>query len=290
MQLEADVAATRSADALLLVCPVELSWRSMGDGAHKAAVAAFWEAGACGERYGEHQDRLRYELEPEVAQFADFPSAAGMRVLEIGVGMGADFVRWLRAGAVATGVDLTERAVAITSRRVADEDLVGVVQVADAEALPFADGEFDLVYSWGVLHHTPDTRGALREASRVLRPGGRLKVMLYHRCSWVAMAAWARFGLLRGRPGLRLADAVAHVESPGTQAFTTGEVKAMLSGMEEVSVTPCLTRWDRRCAPAVARLLGDRFGWFLLAEAVKLADDGRSEQQRDSARGLQRRP
>jgi SAM-dependent methyltransferase len=237
----------------------------------KEAVRDFWDSEACGERYGEDQDRLRYEMEPEILAFADFPSAAGRRVLEIGVGMGADFVRWLRAGAVATGVDLTARAVGITSDRVARENLSADVRVADAEHLPFEDDSFDVVYSWGVLHHTPDVPRALGEAVRVLRPGGELKVMLYHRRSWVAAAAWARFGLLRGRPGIGLRGAVAHVESPGTQAFTPAELRRLLPGVSGLSIVPHLTHWDRKWAPGVASLTGNRWGWFLLARGRKAA-------------------
>ncbi len=114
----------------------------------KQAVKAFWNRGASGERYGDEQDRLRYELEPEIIPFADFGSSSGRRLLEIGLGMGSDFIRFVRAGAVATGIDLTERAVAITGRRLAAENLIADVQVADAENLPFQDASFDIVYSW----------------------------------------------------------------------------------------------------------------------------------------------
>ena len=235
----------------------------------KEAVAQFWDAEACGERYGEEQDRIRYELEPEILRFARFEEAAGLDVLEVGVGMGADFVRWLRAGARASGVDLTRRAVEITRGRMEAEALHGDLRVADAERLPFADETFDLFYSWGVLHHTPDTAKTLEEARRVLRPGGRLRIMLYHRHSWVALAAYARFGLLKGKPRLGLRGAVAQIESPGTKAFTEHEVRAMLRGFRTVSMRTTLTHWDRRLAPGVATALGDRWGWFLLIETVK---------------------
>jgi ubiquinone/menaquinone biosynthesis C-methylase UbiE len=237
----------------------------------KEAVKRFWEDEACGERYGDEQDRMRYELEPEIIPFADFPSGAGKRVLEIGVGMGADFVRWARAGALATGVDLTERAVGITRDRLGNEGLTADVRVADAERLPFADGEFDVVYSWGVLHHTPDLPAALREATRVLAPGGELKLMLYHRHSWVAGAAWVRFCLLRGRPFGGLRAAVASIESPGTQAVTRAEARRDLSGLHAVEARPVLTRWDRRVAPGLAKMTGDRLGWFLLVRGLKPA-------------------
>ncbi|MDP8975698.1 MAG: methyltransferase domain-containing protein [Actinomycetota bacterium] len=250
---------------------VELTREPEGNsvGTAKAAVERFWDEEACGERYGRDQDRTRYVLEPEIMNFARFEEASGLDVLEIGVGMGADHVRWLRAGARAVGVDLTRRAVSITQSRMEAEGLDGDVRVADAEALPFDDGSFDIVYSWGVLHHTPDTERALGEAWRVLRPGGRLRVMLYHRRSWVALAAWARFGLLQGRPGMGLRGAVARVESPGTKAFTDHEARAMLAPFTHVTIRPHLTHWDRRVAPGLARALGHRFGWFLLVEAVK---------------------
>jgi ubiquinone/menaquinone biosynthesis C-methylase UbiE len=190
-------------------------------------------------------------------------------VLEIGIGMGADFVRWARAGAMATGVDLTERAVDLTRGRLQREGLTAEVRVADAESLPFPDDHFDLVYSWGVLHHTPRPDDALREAQRVLAPGGELKLMLYHRHSWVALAAWARFCLLRGRPWAGLRAAVAHVESPGTQAFTVSELSALLPQLDQLSVTPRLSHWDRKWVPVISSLLGDRFGWFLLASGTK---------------------
>lgn len=239
------------------------------DDKDKEDVKEFWDQEACGERYGAEQDRLRYELEPEIWSFADFDAAAGKRVLEIGVGMGADFLRWVRAGALATGVDLTERAVALTRRRLLDEGLDADVRVADAEMLPFADETFDIVYSWGVLHHTPRPACALGEAERVLAPAGKLKLMLYHRHSWVALAAWTRFCLLRGQPLRGLRAGVSHVESPGTQAFTVEEVRGMLNTVDVLTIRPVLTRWDRRCFPFMTSLTGDRFGWFLLVEAEK---------------------
>jgi SAM-dependent methyltransferase len=235
----------------------------------KEAVRQFWNKAASGERYGDQQDRIRYELEPEIIPLANFPSASGRRLLEIGLGMGSDFIRFVRAGAIASGVDLTERAVEITSRRLNAEMLVADVRVADAEDLPFQDASFDIVYSWGVLHHTTGTARAISEAIRVLVPGGQLRLMLYHRRSWVAVAAWVRFCLIRGRPLGGLRAAVAHVESPGTQAFIPSEVRDMLHDVEEVSVIPSLTVWDRRFVPGLSSLFGNRFGWFLLIRARK---------------------
>lgn len=236
----------------------------------KQAVADFWEQEACGERYGDQQDATRYRLEPEILRVAEFDTAAGKDVLEIGTGMGADLVRWARAGARVTGVDLTARAVSLSRDRLSSAGLGGTVMQADAENLPFTDGAFDVVWSWGVLHHTPDADRALLEAARVLRPGGRYAVMVYHRRSWLAAAAWARWGLLRGRPKTTLCEAVAHVESPGTRAYTSREAAALLEPhLDRLRVRPVLTHWDRRVAPGLAQLTGDRLGWFLVIEGLK---------------------
>lgn len=232
-------------------------------------VATFWEAQACGERYGLCHAAVRYQLEPEVATLAGFEDVLGRRLLEIGTGMGADFARFAEWGSVPIGVDLTERGVRITREVLNSRGLRGHVLRADAMQLPFRDASFDIVYSWGVLHHTPDPARALTECQRVLAPGGELRIMLYHRHSWVALAAWVRFCALRGRIWAGLTDAVAHIESPGTRAFTTSEIPPLLPDLVDIDVQPHLTHWDRRWAPGISRLFGDRFGWFLLVTARK---------------------
>jgi ubiquinone/menaquinone biosynthesis C-methylase UbiE len=101
------------------------------------------------------------------------------------VGLGADHQRFAEVGADLYGIDLTERAVEHTRRRLAMFGLASHLFVGDAEALSFPDGYFDVVYSWGVLHHTPDTPKAVSEMYRVLKPGGTARIMLYHKWSLV---------------------------------------------------------------------------------------------------------
>lgn len=135
-------------------------------------------------------ERARYELEPFIPGFAQFEHWRGKRVLEVGVGLGTDFVRFVRAGADATGVDLTHASVELVRQRLVQDGLYAELEVADAEELPFEDSTYDLIYSWGVLHHTPDTRRALGEIRRLIRPGGEARIMLYSRRSWVALGVW----------------------------------------------------------------------------------------------------
>ena len=101
-----------------------------------------------------------------------FATHAGESVLEIGPGLGTDHAQFARAGGKMVAIDLTSRHLELTRRRFELEKLATRPVRGDAEGLPFAAGAFDVVYSFGVLHHTPDTAGAVREIHRVLRPGG----------------------------------------------------------------------------------------------------------------------
>ena len=246
----------------------------------KQRVKTYWEREACGEihadapegepEFYDQVERRRDELEPHIASFANFAGARGLRLLEIGVGLGTDFTRFVRAGADATGVDLTERAIGLVRRRLELEGLRAELLVADAEALPFEDGAFDRVYSWGVLHHTPQTEKAVAEAIRVLRPGGELCVMLYARHSWVGYGFWVRYALLAGRPWRSIADVLAHrMESEGTKAYTRRELERMFATLDELRIDQVSTVYDRQIAGPLARLTGDRLGWHLVIRGRK---------------------
>ena len=185
----------------------------------KERVRAFWQANPCGMKFAEAEpgtrrfyelvEAHRYASEWHIPIAADFVSASGSKVLEIGCGLGTDGAQFAKAGADYTGVDLTEAAVELARKRFELFDLSGQFQTADAEDLDFADESFDLVYSHGVLHHTPDPTKAVNEVHRVLRPGGRAMVMLYHRGSYnyrVNISVLRRAGsrLLNFEPGIKL--------------------------------------------------------------------------------------
>jgi len=150
----------------------------------KERVRAFWQAHPCGTKFSdaemgtpeffERVEAHRYAKEWHIPEAADFGGARGLKVLEIGCGLGTDGARFAKAGALYTGIDLTEAAIGLARTRFEISGLPGEFRVADAENLDFADASFDRVYSHGVLHHTPDTARAIREIHRVLKPGGRL--------------------------------------------------------------------------------------------------------------------
>lgn len=264
----------------------------------KRRVHDFWNEASCGEnlyltaadRAGyEVQAAKRYQLEPYILHFADFPSARGYRVLEIGVGLGADHQRFAEAGTDLYGIDLTERAVDHTRNRLQAYGLASNLAVGDAEVLDFPDESFDLVYSWGVLHHSPDTSKAIREVYRVLSRGGGARIMIYHKWSMVGVMLWLRYALLAGRPWRSLSSIYAqHLESPGTKAYSVGEAKQLFSMFRELNIRTVLTHGDllesgagqrhRGALLALARKFWPRFlirrilpnaGLFMLIEARK---------------------
>lgn len=160
----------------------------------KERVRAFWQEHPCGTKFADAEpgsrrfyelvEEHRYKKEWHIPAAARFAQSKNLSVLEIGCGLGTDGAQFATAGADYTGIDLTQAAVDLAKRRFELFQLPGTFRVADAERLDFPNNSFDIVYSHGVIHHTPDTAAAVREIHRVLRPGGHAMVMLYHRNSY----------------------------------------------------------------------------------------------------------
>jgi ubiquinone/menaquinone biosynthesis C-methylase UbiE len=185
----------------------------------KERVRAFWQQNPCGtkfadaspgsRRFYELVEEHRYKKEWHIPSAAGFANSRNLNVLEVGCGLGTDGAQFARAGAKYTGIDLTDAAVDLAKRRFELFNLPGTFRVADAERLLFANNSFDVVYSHGVLHHTPDTAAAVREIHRVLRPDGQAVVMLYHRDSYnyrvnISMLRRAGVNLLKWNAGVKL--------------------------------------------------------------------------------------
>jgi len=185
----------------------------------KERVRQFWQEHPCGtkfadalpgsRRFYELVEEHRYTKEWHIPAAAGFAATKGLRVLEIGCGLGTDGAQFAQAGADYTGIDLTDAAIELAQKRFELFKLPGTFQTDDAERLSFPNDSFDLVYSHGVLHHTPDIKAAIAEIHRVLRPGGRAEVMLYHRNSYnyrvnISMLRRAGVHLLRWKAGVKL--------------------------------------------------------------------------------------
>ncbi|HJS23097.1 MAG TPA: class I SAM-dependent methyltransferase [Pyrinomonadaceae bacterium] len=185
----------------------------------KERVRAFWQENPCGTKFAdappgslrfyELVEEHRFTKEWHIPAAAGFAHTKDLAVLEVGCGLGTDGAQFAKAGARYTGIDLTDAAIELAKRRFELFNLTGTFRVADAEHLDFPDNSFDLVYSHGVLHHTPDTAAAVREIHRVLRPGGKAVVMLYHRDSYnyrvnISMLRRTGVQLLRWNTGIKL--------------------------------------------------------------------------------------
>jgi SAM-dependent methyltransferase len=121
-------------------------------------------------------EEQRYSAYPWLYEAAEFRHHPGEKVLEIGCGTGSDLLQFAKNGAEAIGIDATPEHVRLARERVGNK---AKVLRADATALPFSDGQFDYVYSHGVLHHIDQPARVVRELFRVLRPGGRFNVQVY---------------------------------------------------------------------------------------------------------------
>jgi 2-polyprenyl-3-methyl-5-hydroxy-6-metoxy-1,4-benzoquinol methylase len=158
-------------------------------------IRDFWNAHPCGndqveslkgdyEAFFTRYDKRRYTYERHILRRLDQIDLKGKRVLEIGLGQGADSEQLIRRGAVWSGVDLTPESVDRVQHRLRLRKLpFERLECASALALPFPDNSFDMVYSFGVLDHIPDLEKAQREIARVLKPTGEVVAMLYARRS-----------------------------------------------------------------------------------------------------------
>lgn len=155
------------------------------------------------------------------------PRFAGKQMLEVGCGMGFDTLMWAQHGVNITSIDLSDESVRLAEKNLERKNLSASFINASALDLPFADEQFDVVYSRGVLHHTGDTPRAIREVHRVLRPGGSAFIChLYRRYSWMYfISKW-------GREPIEFADG----DPPVTDFFLSPEVRDMFAGFSECSL------------------------------------------------------
>ena len=212
---------------------------------------------------------LRYEyhyhLPPLFDRLAqEYPNG---QMLEVGCSMGNDTIEFAKRGFQVSGIDITEKAIELIKQRFALYGMQGDFRVADAENLPFEDNSFDLVYSFGVLHHTPNTEKAIREIHRVLKPNGKASIRLYNQLSlnWVAHA-------LTGVPF----DGSKSDPCPVEKAYPFFQVKSFFKDYSDYHMSidylfgygwgGAANRWIPK---PVHRVLGRVVGWHLMIEAKK---------------------
>jgi len=234
--------------------------------------------------------RHRYDVyAPWLPAAIDAQRWGGADVLEVGVGLGTDHLSLAEAGARMHALDLSAEHLRHTERNLALHGLKTQARLGDAELNPWPADSFDLVYSFGVLHHTPGTDVAVREVLRVLRPGGTALIALYHRDSWffwlrtMAWRGFLRFGLLRKGMRRLLSEieyrGATNEALPLVKVYSRRQARRLFSEFGHVSVgthgvdthhfPPPISWFCRdRPVPWMERWL--RFGgWYVLIRATK---------------------
>jgi ubiquinone/menaquinone biosynthesis C-methylase UbiE len=259
-------------------------------------VHDFWNQESCGtgtwnqelERVEKHSAeyyeilrRTRYHGHDYLFDMGLFAGAKGKKMLEVGCGAGIDASEFAAHGAHYHGIDLTEEAVENARRLFALKGYEGSIAVDNAEALSFPDHHFDFVYSFGVIHHTPDMEQAVSEIRRVLKPGGRCFIMVYHKWSlnylWnILLVHGVLKGQLRSRSVKQLIDAnTDKAGCPVSRVLSAAEARRLFHAFREVETSVRYFRdWHIPIIKRIVSLdgnrwLGKRAGWHLVIEATR---------------------
>jgi ubiquinone/menaquinone biosynthesis C-methylase UbiE len=241
-------------------------------------VKSFWESHVNNEyytreargssEYFDEIERRRYRWHYHLPELFGSLDGRGRKLLEIGCGIGVDSIQLAKAGFEVTAVDLTEAAIEVARRFAQVRDVSIDFRTANAERLDFPDGSFDAVYSFGVLHHTPEIETAVEEVRRVLKPGGSAYIMLYHHRSLVG--AVHRLLKLPYESPRNLKD-----HCPVVYTFTERSARELFKHFSKVEMHADypftygfrhLTFW---MPTPLLKTMGRAFGWHLMIQATR---------------------
>jgi SAM-dependent methyltransferase len=250
------------------------------------AVKNFWNARPCNIRhsnkdvgtkeYFDEVEKRKYFVEPHIPLFADFDKWNGKEVLEIGCGIGTDAVNFARGGAAYTGIELSKESLNLTKKRFDVYGLNGVLLEGDAENLEYLlpNKKYDLIYSFGVLHHTPSFSNALNQVEKLANPETLIKIMVYAKNSWKQKMI-----------DIGLDQPEAQFGCPIANSYEVQDVKDLFdaSGLQIISLSQdhifpyvveeyrrfnyVVEPWFMNMPEKMFRGLEKSFGWHMLIEA-----------------------
>lgn len=270
-----------------------------------SAVQSYWDARPCNIRhsakpigtkaYFDEVEAKKYFVEPHITGFADFNAWKGCKVLEIGCGIGTATIGFARAGATVCAVDLSKNSVQMTQQRALVYGLLSQIACyhGNAEKLNevITPDHYDLVYSFGVIHHSPHPEKILEQAAHFLKPGGTLKIMVYNQLSWKVL--WILVSQGKGQfwrlPELVAKHSEAQSGCPITYAYTKTQARDLVehAGFRVTDIViehifpyrvsdyvqhRYVKEWYFRWIPAsLFRALEKKLGWHMCITAIKPA-------------------
>lgn len=252
-------------------------------------VRDYWNRRPCNVRHSdlplatrEYFDAVearKYFVEPHIPGFADFGKWQGKRVLEIGCGIGTDAINFARKGASYVGVELSDASLELARKRFEVFGLDATLLLADAENLDDSavpEGPYDLIYSFGVLHHTVNPAKAFAALSSFAGPGTELRVMLYARHSWKAMLIEEGFDQPEAQDGCPIALTYSDEEARRLVESAGFAVQAIWQDHVFPYQVDKYTQYEYEFEPWFAampkeyfRALERRLGWHLLIVATR---------------------
>ncbi len=230
--------------------------------------------------------KSRYEhSNPWIKEKIPFQEGKGKKVLEVGFGMGTDLLTWSFEGAEVYGIDITQEHHRLAQLNFHLHHKNANLQIADAANIPFPADTFDIVYSNGVLHHTPDTVRCISECYRVLKPGGKLIFSMYRTYSAFHLIGTLLFEGIRGGHLKKLGyrGLLSRVESgadgihikPLVKTYTKRQLKHMLADFSKVEFKVAhfkrehLNKLGSFLPRRLEKYLEPWLGWYLIAYAIK---------------------
>jgi UDPglucose 6-dehydrogenase len=178
------------------------------------------------KEYFEEVSERKYKVEPHILKFANFSQYKNKSVLEVGCGIGTAAQSFIENGAIYTGIDLSDKSVELTKQRLSVFGLKGDVLQGNIEEIYDLNGkQFDLIYSFGVLHHTPNTEKAIQNIYKMLKQGGEFKLMMY------AKNSWKYFEIQEGLDQYEAQNGV-----PIAKTYTKEDIQVLLKDFNDINI------------------------------------------------------
>lgn len=265
----------------------------LNDEEYKKQTRIHWGAAPCGSNYSdkmfmtkgffEEIESHRYKSHPWILEAIRRFDINGKKVLEIGFGMGTDHLQMARWGGLMYGLDLTPVSYEVTKKRFEIYGLHSELTIGDAENLPYPDNHFEFVYSFGVIHHSPDTQKIINEIHRVLKPGGRCWITVYHKNSiffwWtVYLYDWV---LRRGYKKETLKARISRIEHPNDnpnlviKLYKKKEFEGMFPLFKVIKsdidhlIKEDIALFGKYIPKILLNILRKKFGWYMIVEGLK---------------------